>query len=116
MEHVPIETFIRDLERAFVNSGQVSVVASAMEREELRIERGDQQQNAAADTRARQAMELGANYMLQGDVQSIEDREGREKIVYYQVDATLIDLESNQKIWIGQHRIKKYIERKRIGF
>jgi hypothetical protein len=36
--------------------------------------------------------------------------------VYYQIDATLIDLESNAKVWIGQHKIKKYIERKRFGF
>jgi uncharacterized protein (TIGR02722 family) len=115
MELIPIQTFTRDLERAFVNSAQVDVVASKEEREEIRAERTDQQQNAAADTRARQAMEAGANYILQGDVQSIEDSEGRERIVYYQIDATLIDLESNQKIWVGNHRIKKYIERRRIG-
>jgi penicillin-binding protein activator len=115
MELIPVMTFTRDLERAFVNSGQVAVVASKEEREEVRAERTDQQQNAAADSRARQAMEAGANYILQGDVQSIEDSEGRERVVYYQVDATLIDLESNQKVWVGQHRIKKYIERRRVG-
>jgi hypothetical protein len=48
-------------------------------------------------------------------VQSIEDSEGREKIIYYQIDATLIDLESNQKVWVGNHRIKKYVERRRLG-
>lgn len=115
MELIPIQTFTRDLERAFINSAQVSVVASKEEREEIRAERADQQNNAAADSRARQAMEAGANYMLQGDVQSIEDSEGREKIIYYQIDATLIDLESGQKVWVGQHRIKKYIERRRLG-
>lgn len=116
MEHVPVGTFVNDLERAFVNSNAVRVVASAGEREEVRAERTDQQENAAADTRARMAREQGANYMLQGEVQSIEDSEKGEKIVFYQVDATLIDLESNAKVWIGQHKIKKYIERKRVGF
>ena len=115
MEHVPVETFVRDLERAFVGSGQVRVVASRTERDEMRAERADQQQNASADTRMKQARELGARYILQGDVNSIEDSEGKEKIVFYQVDATLIDLESNAKIWIGQHKIKKYIERRGIG-
>ena len=86
------------------------------ERQEIRAERTDQQQNAAAGTRARLAMEQGAQYMLQGDVQAIEDQEGRERIVYYQVDATLVDLESNAKVWVGQHRIKKYIDRRRIGW
>jgi penicillin-binding protein activator len=116
LEHVPIGTFVKDLERSFVNSGKVRLVASRDERSEVREERDDQQTNASAETRARIGKENGANYMLQGDVQAIEDAEGREKIVFYQVDAFLVDLESNQKVWIGQHKIKKYIDRRRIGW
>ncbi len=116
LEHIPVNTFISDLERALINSGAVKMVASPVERDEIRAERTDQQENARADTRARMAQELGANYMLQGDITAIEDEEGREKVVYYQVDATLTDLESNVKVWAGQHRIKKYIERPRIGW
>ena len=116
MEHIAIGTFVRDLERAYVQSGTVRVVASAEERDEIRAERQDQQVNASAETRARLAREQGARFMLQGDVQAIEDSEGREKIVFYQVDATLIDLESNAKVWVGQHKIKKYIDRRRIGW
>jgi hypothetical protein len=115
MEHIAVGTFVRDLERAFVNSGVVRVVASSTERQDVRAERLDQQQNAHADTRARVGLEHGAKYMLQGDLQAIEDRAGRERIMYYQIDATLIDLESNTKVWIGQHKIKKYIERKPFG-
>jgi len=116
MEHIPVSTFIRDLERAFVNSGAVRVVASSDERQEVRAERQDQQEHARADTRARLGQELGARYMLQGEIQAIEDEEGREKVVFYQVDATLVDLESNVKVWVGQHKIKKYIERSRLGW
>jgi penicillin-binding protein activator len=116
LEHVPIGTFVKDLERAYVNSGRVRLVASRDERSEVRDEREDQQTNASAETRARIGKENGANYMLQGDVQAIEDAEGREKIVFYQIDAFLVDLESNQKVWIGQHKIKKYIDRRRIGW
>lgn len=114
MEHIPIGTFVRDLERAYVQSGAVRVVASAEEREEVRAERQDQQTNASAESRVRMAREMGARFMLQGDVQAIEDSEGREKIVFYQVDATLLDLESNAKVWVGQHKIKKYIQRRRL--
>ncbi len=114
MEHIPIGTFQKDLERAFVTSSAVRLVASRDEREEVRSERADQQLNAAAETRVRQAREQGARYMLQGDVQQISDSEGREKIVYYQVDCTLIDLETNTKVWVGQHKIKKYIQQRRF--
>lgn len=114
MEHIPIGTFVRDLERAFVTTGTVRLVASAEEREELRAERQDQQTNASAESRARMARELGARFMLQGDVQAIEDQEGRERVVFYQIDATLLDLETNVRTWMGQHKIKKYIQRRRF--
>jgi hypothetical protein len=114
-EHIPVGTFVKDLENAFVRSGSVRVVAGAQERAEVRGERADQQQNARTDTRAKLGMEQGARYMLKGELQSIADAAGRERIMYYQVDATLIDLETNTKVWVGQHKIKKYIERKPFG-
>jgi penicillin-binding protein activator len=114
MEHIPVGTFVRDLERAFVNSAQVQVVASRAERHEVRDEREDQQEFAAPESRARLAREAGAQYMLQGDIEAIEDRRGRTSVVYYQVDLTLIDLESNAKTWVGQHEIKKLVQRPRV--
>lgn len=114
LEHIPVGTFVRDLERALVTTGTARVVASGEQRGEMREERGDQQQHARADTRARQGQELGARYMLAGELQAIEDVDGRERIVFYQVDASLIDLETSAKVWVGQHRIKKYIERARF--
>ncbi|HYJ78696.1 MAG TPA: hypothetical protein VEW03_03765, partial [Longimicrobiaceae bacterium] len=74
----------------------------------------DQQDNAAADTRARLGRERGAQYMLQGDISSIEDREGGRRVLFYQIDMTLVDLETNDKTWTGQHKIKKFIERPRF--
>ncbi|CAN5822282.1 penicillin-binding protein activator LpoB [soil metagenome] len=114
MEHIAVNTFVRELERAYVNSGAVRVVATADERQGIRDERADQQENARAETRARMAQETGARYMLQGDIEAIEDREGRERVIFYQIDATLVDLQSNEKVWAGQKQIKKYIEQPRF--
>ena len=115
MEHIAVGTFVKDIERALVTTGAARVVASGEQRTEMRDERKDQQQNARADTRARQGQELGARFMLAGDLQAIEDVDGRERVVFYQVDASLIDLETNAKVWVGQHKIKKYVERARFG-
>jgi len=122
-EHIPVSTFVNDLESAYINSGAVTVVAGDAERDQIRDERDDQQQNARSDTRAGLGQELGANYVLQGELHSMEDEEEttrfgatrKEKIVFYQVDARLVDLESNAVVWAGQHKIKKYIERKPFG-
>jgi uncharacterized protein (TIGR02722 family) len=122
-EHIETTVFVRDVEFAYINSGLVTVVASAAERGEVRGERDDQQEFARADTRARLGQELGANYIMQGDLTSIQDEEEttrfgakrQEKIVFYQVDARLIDLQTNAVVWAGQHEIKKYIERQPFG-
>jgi len=113
LEHIPTGTFIGDIERAFVNSGQVEVVANALERLDIRDEREDQIDFASSETRKRMQEELGADYMMTGVINSIEDMEGGEKIVFYQVDLTLINIETNAKVWIGQKKIKKYITRSR---
>ncbi len=113
-EHIAVGTFVKDLERAFVNSGVVRIVASREERSGIRDERADQQSNAAPETRTRMAREQGAQYMLQGDVQEIVDGAGREQVRYYQIDASLVDLESNAKVWVGQHKIKKYVQRRHL--
>ena len=115
LEHIQVGTFVKDIEKALITTGAARVVASGGERQELRAERKDQQQNARADTRARIGQELGARYALTGELQAIEDVDGRERVVFYQVDAAIVDLETNTKVWVGQHKIKKYIERARFG-
>ena len=114
-EHIAVGTFVKDIERALLTTGAARVVASGEERSDIRGERKDQQQYARADTRTKQGQELGARYVLAGELQAIEDVDGRERVVFYQVDASLIDLETNAKVWVGQHKIKKYVERARFG-
>lgn len=110
-EHIAVGTFIGDIERAFINSGEADVVASKEEREQVRDERADQQKYSSEESMKQWGRELGADYMLTGVINSIEDQEGGEKVVFYQVDMTLIDLERNTKVWQGQKKIKKYIAR-----
>ncbi|MBT3265864.1 penicillin-binding protein activator LpoB [Candidatus Poribacteria bacterium] len=113
MEHIPVGTFVADIERAFINSGRVSVVSSAQERGELRDEKEDQRKFASLETIKQMGQELGADYMMTGEVNTIEDREGGKQVLYYQTDLQLTDIETNEKIWLGQDKIKKFVERKR---
>lgn len=114
-EHISTETFTKDLERALINSGRANFVATAEERLGVREERLDQDIHASAESRKSPGMEAGADYMLIGSINSIVDREGREKVVYYQVNLELVDMTSNRKVWIGDKKIKKFVERARFG-
>ena len=108
-EHISTETFIRDLERAIINNGSIRLVEAGANREELRRERADQQEFASPETAKRWGKELGADFMLQGTVNSIVDGYGKNKAVFYQVDMLLNNLETNERVWMGFHKIKKMI-------
>lgn len=110
-EHIAVKTLVADLERSFINSGRVRVVASAEEREELRGERTDQQQYASEDSMKQWGRERGADYMLIGEVNAQFDSEEGKEVKFYQVDTYLVDLESNIKVWTGFTKIKKFVGR-----
>lgn len=114
MEHIDTEVFTKEMERAFVNSGSVSIVAGPEERQQIRDEREDQQVNASYETTKRMAQELGADFMLIGNINSIVDEavDNRTLAVFYTVNLELINVETNQKVWIGNKKIKKLIERR----
>lgn len=109
-ELIQVETFIKDIEREFLNSGRVRVVQDAAAREQLRAERADQQEYASPETVSQWGREKGADFMLQGELGSIVDAQGKKKIVFYQTDLELTSLESNEKVWIGTKKIKKLVE------
>jgi len=108
-ELISSETFIKDIEREFINSGKVKVVQAGAAREELRAERSDQQDFASLETMKNWGLEKGADFILQGVINSIVDTEGKQKVVYYQTDLELTDLETNEKAWIGTKKIKKLV-------
>lgn len=109
-EHLSAETFINDIEREMLNSGKVKLVQGGKAREELRDERADQQDFASASTTKKWGQEKGADFILQGTINSISDSNNKEKLIFYQVDLVLTDLETNEKAWIGNKKIKKIIQ------
>ncbi len=109
-EHIQSETFIKDLEKAFINSGQVRLVAGGAKRDEIRKERAQQQDYSSVETMKKWGQEVGADYMLQGDISSIIDSYNKEKVIYYQVNLQMTDIETTEIVWLGDKKIKKYIK------
>lgn len=116
MEHIDTEVITKEMERAFVNTGMVQVVASSDERQQLREERMDQQSNTAYESTSALAQELGADFMLIGNISSIldESMSGKEAAIFYTINLELVEVETNRKVWIGNKKIKKIIERNRL--
>jgi uncharacterized protein (TIGR02722 family) len=110
-EHISTETFIKDLERSFINSGRVTFVASKSQRNEIREERDDQALNSSGAKN--KGNEIAADFMLKGQINSIFDANKKAQLKYYQVELELIDLETNETVWIGQKKIKKVVAKRK---
>jgi penicillin-binding protein activator len=115
-EHINVQTFVTDLERELTNSQKVTFVAGKTEREEVRVERKEQAMYAKEDTQKAPGKEIGADYMMKGTIATILDEAEGTKAMFYQIDLQMVDLESNAKVWFGQKKIKKVIEKKRTIF
>ncbi len=113
-EHIASETFSKDIEKAIINSGRIKLVQGADKREEIRAERADQQNYSSQSTMKKFGLENGADFMLQGTINSIVDQAGKEKTIYYQIDLELTNIQTNDKVWIGDKKIKKYLGNKKM--
>ncbi|HEX9243030.1 MAG TPA: penicillin-binding protein activator LpoB [Anaeromyxobacter sp.] len=115
LEHINTDSFVEALQRALINSGKVAFVASKEERAQLRDERKDQDQNASDATRKAHGEEQGADYVLSGAINAIQDEVQGEKVVFYQVNLKLLEVKSNQIAWNGQQQIRKNVVRSAFG-
>jgi len=109
-EHISSETFIKDIERSFINSGKVRVVENSALREKIREEQQSQQGNSTEESTKAMATELGADYIMFGSINSTVDEYKKEKTVSYKTNLELVDLQTTEKVWIGDKEIKKYIK------
>lgn len=109
-EHIEAETFVTDVEQSFIRSGRVRLVQGGKKREELRAERADQQTNSSTSSMKKFGLEQGADYILQGSINSIVDSEKRKKVVYYQINLELTNIQSNEVVWLGDKKIAKYVK------
>ena len=108
-EHINSETFIKDVEKAIIRDGNIRLVVAGEKRNELRKERAEQQDYASPETTKKWGKELGADYILQGTINSIVDSNKKQKVVTYQIDLQLTNIETNEVVWMGDKKIKKQI-------
>lgn len=115
-EHINTDTFVEDLQRELINSGKVEFVASKGERGDVRDERLDQDTNSSEETRKAHGQETGADFMLTGSINTIDDREGGRSVILYQTNLKLVNMQTNQIAWNGQKKIKKEVKRSRASW
>jgi PBP1b-binding outer membrane lipoprotein LpoB len=103
--------FAKQLERQLLNSGRVRVVAAWGQDDVNVVERARQAQNAGDETVKSQGNETGADFTLQTLINSQNETDGGGKSVRaYLVNMELVNVETNEKAWIGEEKIRKVVE------
>lgn len=115
--NVNTDFFAKQLERTLLNSGRVRVVA-AYGQDSINVAERDRQATHAADESAKShQMELGSDFTLQTWVNSQNETDGGGKSVRaYLVNMELVNVETNEKVWIGEHRIRKLVNQDKASW
>ncbi|HPB68818.1 MAG TPA: penicillin-binding protein activator LpoB [Candidatus Omnitrophota bacterium] len=116
-EHINADVFIKDLERNLLNSGKIKFVAAkGEERDAVRDERSSQQEGYTDPATIKAfGKETGADFIIIGSINSVKDEVSGRYVILYQVNLELIDIETNQKVWMGQKDIKKSVKRSKYS-
>ncbi|MEO5603250.1 MAG: penicillin-binding protein activator LpoB [Cyclobacteriaceae bacterium] len=109
-EHIDPDNFVKKIELVIHNSGVADLVESSEFRDQLRVERTEQQDFSDPSTVKRMGMETGADLMLFGEMTSETDTFNNRRVVNYITTLFLTDIETNKRVWYGQNEIKKYMK------
>jgi uncharacterized protein (TIGR02722 family) len=111
-EHIDAQVFVKNIERAMVNSGDVDVVAQGGH--ELDSVNDEQDMGASGRVSDESAPSIGnqegADYVMTGRIACIADSADGKTAKLYKVTFELIDSTTARKVWIGDHEIKKMVK------
>ena len=108
-EHINTRFFTKQVEMELINSGMIKVVADREEAWDNRSERADQARHASDKTVKSQGQEIGSDFVLNGWIVSETDAVQGQKVKAFVITMELTNSETNLKVWMKVHRIKKVI-------
>ena len=110
-EHINSRFFTKQVEMELINSGVVKVVSDLEEAQDNRDERTDQARNASDKTVKAHQQETGSDFVLNGWILTQNDAVDGQEVRAYVTTMELTNSETNEKIWMKVHQIKKVISR-----
>ena len=113
-EHIDTAIITKKIEVALINNG-INVVADIAMRDQIVAERKRQQYEASEETRAALGEVIGATYILQGAIRTSVDTLPGHSVRAYYVSLELVDIETSQKVWVGEDSVRKEIKRNKVS-
>lgn len=114
-EHIDTQSVMDMVKFEVMNSGKVQFVDKEA-REDLAKEYEYQKENATAQSQKRKGNQTGADYVLNGRLDSIVQQIGDKKSVYYKISLNLTNLQTGLIVWGGQKQLRKRFEKSSVGW
>jgi penicillin-binding protein activator len=115
-EHIDTKTLTDKIRTALLKTGMVRFTAVSDASREL-SDTLDYQRSGAVDRKSakRVGKQVGADYILVGEIDSIVKSDGRRSDVYYKFNLNLVDVESGLIEWADEKEIRKESTRPLVG-
>ena len=114
-EHIDTQSIMDMVKVELMNTGSVQFVDKEA-RDDVKSEYDYQNSGMVAKETAKGAGgQVGADFILNGRLESIVQEVGSDKTVYYKITLNLTNLKTNLIVWAGQKELRKQYEKRRIG-
>jgi uncharacterized protein (TIGR02722 family) len=116
-EHIDTKTVTDKIRTALIKTGMVRMTAVSDANAEM-LENLDYQSGSGVvskKTAKKVGNQIGADYLLYGEIDSIVKSAGREKDVYYKFTLNLVDVETGIIEWSDEKEIRKEASRPFFG-
>ncbi len=114
-EHIDTQSIMDMIRVELMKSGKVGFIDKEA-REDISSEYEYQGAgNVTAETKKGPGGQIGADYIINGRLDSIVQEVGKDKSVYYKLTLNLTNLKSSMISWSDQKQIRKTYKKKTIG-
>lgn len=116
-EHIDMKSMTDKIRTALIKSGKFRFTEKEA-REELSGETQYQNESGYVDaaTARKKGKQIGAQYFLTGEVADRVQEVGSKKYVYYKATFNLINIETGIIDWTDEKEIRKYYQKRSVGF
>ena len=117
MEHIDTKSVTDKIRTALIKTGMVRFTAVSDANREILENREYQEHSGVVSKRTAKGVgkQIGTDYLLYGEIDSIVKRAGRESDVYYKFTLNLVDVETGIIEWSDEKEIRKQGNRPLFG-
>lgn len=114
-EHIDTQSITDMLTVELMKSGKVSFIDKAA-REDIADEYDYQDSGMVSrETKKGKGGQTGADFIMNGRLDSIVQEAGKDKTVYYKLTMNLTNLKTGVIVWTDQKQMRKMFKKKRVG-